>query len=218
MSNLRLALLLFSSLSLAGCGGGGPKDHPVASPADVAIGGIATGLPTGATLILTNGNTETLAVRANGSFSFVKKVPAGADYTVSIWGNSSGLACTLANGAGKADAGSGSISTINITCLPGAIAMINFFVGVTVSGLAPGNSVTLTNNGTDTLTATENGLHIFLNHYVKEQVYGNQPGGYNVAVQSNPKGQTCSLSGASGALGLGPEQTTDFVNITAVCK
>ena len=217
MSIRRLACL-FSSLSLAGCGAGSSQGSPVASPAAVAIGGAVTGLPPGDTLILTNGTLETLAIRSSGNFVFTKKVPAGADYSASIFGQSSGLVCTLANGSGKTDSSSGDISNITVACTPGVVAMIRFFVGVTVSGLAPGTSVTFTNNGSDTLTATDNGFYIFHNVYAKEGVYSGRPGGYSVAVQSNPTGQTCSVADASGAFALGPEQAGDFVNVAAVCK
>jgi hypothetical protein len=215
MSKYRLAFLLVP-VALAGCGGGSTQSAPVASPLEVAIGGVVTGLPAGRMLILTNGSVETLAIRSSGNFAFTKKIPVGSDYSVSIWGNSSGLACTLSNGSGQADSQSGGVSNIQVACVPGAIALENFFVGVTVSGLAPGNSVTFTNNGRDMLTATDNGLSIFLSHYAKEAVYSGRPGGYEVAVQSNPSGQTCSVSDASGAFGL--DQAVDFVDVIAVCK
>lgn len=215
-SKLWLPLLSASSLSLAGCGGGNPQPAPVASRSEVAIGGTITGLPTGSTLILTNGTTETVAINASGNYQFAKKIPSGADYNISIFGNSSGLACTLSNGTGKADPTIGNVSNINIACVPGAIALINIYVGITVSGLLAGNSVTLTNNGKDTLIANDNGFFVFRNYYVKEAIYSGQVGGYSVAIQTNPQGQLCSVSNASGSLPLG--QPLDFVNIPVVCK
>lgn len=212
MSTLRLALLLLLAL-LAGCGGGSSQNATPVSPPDVALGGAVSGLGT-RTLILQNGSAETLLIRSDGNFSFAKKVPAGSNYAVSIWGNSGGLSCSLKNGAGKADPGG--VSNINVACGTGALALVPFFVGVKVSGLAPGKSVTFTNNGTDTLTATDNGLFVFLYYYFKEGLSSGQAGGYKVAVQTNPSGQTCSLSNASGASSLG--DPSDFVDVVAVCK
>jgi hypothetical protein len=215
MPKLRLALLFASSVSLAGCGGGNSQDGPAASLPQVAIGGTVTGLPTGATLILTNGS-EDIAIHSSGGYLFAKKVPAGADYNASIFGSSAGLACRLSNGAGKVNASAGTISNINVACELGMVALIPFYVAVTVSGLSTGNSLTLTNNGTDTLTATDNGFFIIHNGYAKEGVYSGRAGGYNVAVQTSPKGQICSVSNASGAFSLG--QSGDLVNVQAVCK
>lgn len=216
MSIFRTSFLCAFLLSLTACGAGGAQDNAAASPVAVTIGGTLSGFPQGDTLLLKNGDAETIAISSNGSFVFNKRVPAGTDYNVSILGQPSGVNCSVANGAGKADASANPVSNISISCTPTVIALIKFYVGVSVSGLAQGNAVTFTNNGSDTVTATDNGLFVFPATYASEGVYSGQTGGYAVAVQTNPRGQTCSLTNASGA--DSPSQNGDFVNVLAVCK
>jgi hypothetical protein len=66
-------------------------------------------------------------------------------------------------------------------------------VGGTLSGLNTGASVTLQNNGDDTLTLTANGAFHFPTVV---------PGGstYSVTVLTQPAGQTCSVTDGSGTL------------------
>lgn len=215
MSKIQSALLYACVALLAACGGGNSQGDTAASPAQATLGGTLTGLPDGGTLLVSNGNLDSIAISANGNFAFDKKIPVGTDYKVAVMAPS-GLNCSVANGAGTVPANANAIGNVAITCTPGAVAFINFYVGVTVSGLAQGNSVTFTNNGSDTLTVSDNGLFMFPQAYVEEGVYAGRAGGYAVAVQTNPKGQTCSLTNATGA--LPGSQTSYFVNVLAACK
>ena len=66
-------------------------------------------------------------------------------------------------------------------------------VGGTVSGLGTGLSVTLLNNGSDSLTVSRNG-----SFYFTERVDANAA--YLVTVQAQPVGQACDVSNGSGTL------------------
>lgn len=73
-------------------------------------------------------------------------------------------------------------------------AAATFAVGGTVSGLALGAGVTLTNDGGDDLTVGSNGSFTFSSTV---------PSGtaYSVTVVTQPTGQTCTVSGGAGVVG-----------------
>ncbi|GGP25309.1 hypothetical protein [Silvimonas amylolytica] len=90
---------------------------PTPTPAPVvttyAVGGTVSGL-TGGTLVLKNNGTDTLAVSANGTFSFAKGIEQGASYNVTVDTQPAGLLCKVSNGSGAnviAD-----MTTINVSC------------------------------------------------------------------------------------------------------
>lgn len=60
-----------------------------------------------------------------------------------------------------------------------------FAIGGSVTGLASGEQLTLTNNGGDALTVTADGSFTFATRIA-------QNGSYAVALSSQPAGQTCS--------------------------
>src|SRR5713226_7607198 len=66
-----------------------------------------------------------------------------------------------------------------------------FTIGGTVSGLAAGGSMTLQNNGAESLVVSANGSFTF-----KTAIVANNP--YLVTVSVPPAAQTCTVSGGSG--------------------
>ncbi|MYM75141.1 hypothetical protein GTP56_23505 [Duganella sp. FT134W] len=216
MHKYRFVLTVLAA-ALTACGGGGSAGVTAGTPAptEATLGGTVSGVPAGVTVLLKNGDAETLAVTGGGAFAFSKKVAAGASYNVTLVTQPSGYTCSLASGSGTATQGTTSISTIAVTCQVAVLAMSNFNVGVTVSGLASGQSVTFA-NGASTLVVSGNGLYLFADSYVKQAVYAGTLGGYDVTVKTPPTGQTCTLTGASGALKLG--DPANFVNVQAACK
>lgn len=207
-----------AGVALTACGGGSSAGTPAPTPAppqtSAAIGGTVSG--NNVTILLKN-NNETIAVAGNGNFTFNKKVQAGSAYNVTLLTQPIGESCIVSNGSGTVAAGVDSISSVSVACSAAAIAMQSFNVGVTVSGLLPGNSVVFANNGRDLLTVSDNGLSVFSQpYYTLSSVPGGDPGGYNVTVQTQPQGQTCTLAGATGA--VSNLNFTTFVNVTATCK
>lgn len=216
MIKLQAAVLVPVCMALAACGGGSSDSGP-APATSATIMGSASGIPSGHTVLLGNNGTETISVGADGNFAFAKRVAEGGKYNVTVLGVPSGTNCVVSNGAGTVTHGMDSVTNVGVTCAnDGAIAFLNFYVGVTVSGLLAGNSVTLTNNGTDTLTVSDNSLQLFPGPYAAQAVYSGRAGGYEVAVKTNPAGQTCTLSNASGAV-TGYAQN-NFVNVLVSCK
>jgi hypothetical protein len=73
----------------------------------------------------------------------------------------------------------------------------SYSIGGTISGLASGSSLTLTDNGSDVLVVSVNGAFSFATPL---------SGGvsYAVSLTTAPARQTCTLSGGSGTVGNTP--------------
>lgn len=77
-------------------------------------------------------------------------------------------------------------------------------VGGTVSGLPSGASVTLQNNGDETLVVSANGSFTFGEAIGEGETY-------NVTVVTQPAGATCTVSGGSGTAASGATSITSVV-------
>jgi hypothetical protein len=149
------------------------------------VSGTVTGLANGATVGVQLNLAGNLAV-GNGTFSFVKPLPAGSAYAVSlIVGSQPAYTCTLASGAGVINA---PVTNVAITCTPRAATST---LGGTVSGIT--GTVALYNSATaETITLNQNGSFTFPQQPV---AMGAE---YFVTVTSQPAGQICSVSNANG--------------------
>jgi len=79
-----------------------------------------------------------------------------------------------------------------------------YTVGGTLSGLAPGQSVTLADNNTDALTVVGNGTFTF-------KMPVTQNAAYAVTVTSQPAGQDCTVTGGSGTV------SADVTSVDVAC-
>lgn len=96
----RLKLLLPAALSVLALGGcASDMDIPGLDADERSLGGELQGLGDGEIALDLNGD-ETLALPANGPFSFDTTLMDGTDYEVSIETQPANQACTVANGAG----------------------------------------------------------------------------------------------------------------------
>lgn len=84
---------------------------------------------------------------------------------------------------------------------PNTPAPTTFTIGGTVTGLASNASLTLLNNGVDTLTVQTNGGFAFATPVTN----------YNVTVGTQPSGQTCSVSNRNGTA------TSNVTNVSVTC-
>src|SRR5271165_2349260 len=80
-----------------------------------------------------------------------------------------------------------------------------FTIGGTVSGLNSGTSVTLLDNGGDSLTVTANGTFTFKTALATGTAY-------KVTVGTQPTGETCTVTGGSGKVG-----TTNVTTVKVAC-
>jgi len=81
---------------------------------------------------------------------------------------------------------------------------VNATVGGTVVGLSGGTTVTLQDNASDPLVVSGNGTFTFA-----VQVASNSA--YNVTVETNPTGETCTVSSGSGTVDANGDQVTNVV-------
>jgi hypothetical protein len=144
LSFVRRAAAL-SLLALGACGGFGT---------DANIGGTLSGLGTGLTVVLSNNGTDNLSLAANGSFVFAKQVASGSAYSVAVVTQPLGQTCTVANATGTVNAAGSDIDKISVSCT------VTSSVSATVTGLAAGSSVTLS-DGVNTLAFATNGTAAF---------------------------------------------------------
>jgi N-acetylneuraminic acid mutarotase len=168
----------------------------VASPAvfcttttvPVLLGGSVIGLSAGG-LVLANGPT-TVAVPANAtSFTFGSILQTGGAYSVTVQTQPAGLSCAVTNGSGTA--GTSAITAPAVTCTPSVVP--RFTLSGSVTGLsAPG---LVLSNGTPTVTVAAGATSFTFGSVL---VAGSS---YNVAVRTQPTGQTCSMEAGSGTAG-----------------
>lgn len=154
------------------------------------VGGSVSGLGTGLSVVLRNSVTgEDLTRNANGAYTFATAQAAGASYNVIVQTQPTGQTCTVANGSGTI--GSANVSNVNVSCVGNS-----YTVGGSISGLGAGLSVVLRNTATgEDLTRNANGAYVF----ATSQAAGSS---YNITVLTQPIGQNCSLSNASGVIAL----------------
>ena len=77
------------------------------------VGGNVNGL-TGSGLALQNNGGDTLAVAANGSFTFATELQDGSDYSVTVSTQPTDQTCSVANGSGTIAAAN--VTNIAVTC------------------------------------------------------------------------------------------------------
>jgi hypothetical protein len=163
---------------------GDPIDNvAVNCVAGTTVGGTVSGLPAGASLTLSDGNS-TLAVAANGNFAFTDLYPNAAVYAVSVAAQPSGELCTVANGAGAVDANGDAVSSVTVTCAAAPA------LSGTVAGLAPNATVLLTDGGSQQLVSGS-GPYAFTDTFAPGAIY-------QVSVVTQPVGQTCAVANATG--------------------
>jgi hypothetical protein len=169
-----------ASLWVAGCGGGSGA---------AGIGGTVSGLGAGLTVTLQDNAADTLQVQANGAFLFPADVAQGRTYDIEVADQPVGQLCTVLNGQGVVSDDASTASSVAVVCGNDAS------VGGTVSGLAAGTSVTLSDGGT-LLAIAADGSFAFP---------GIQAPGtaYQVSVAVQPAGGACAVSNAEGSIQAG---------------
>ena len=148
------------------------------------------------TLVMQDDKADTLTFTTNNTQNFATQYASGSTYAVSVKTQPSGQSCTLSSNA------SGTITantTVTATC---TTTVVNYTLSVAVTGLT--GTLVVQDSKSDTLTFTSNNTQTFATSYASGSTY-------SVTVQTQPSGQTCTLS--SNASGTITANTT----VTATC-
>jgi len=148
------------------------------------VRGTLTGLATGAQLVLRNNGANPLTLTAEGTFMFPMPVAYNGSYAVTVATQPVNATCTVSGGSGAGV--TANVASVAVTCSDNT-----YPIGGMVSGLTAGMQVTLDDNGADALTVTANGAFTFATPVAAQ-------GSYSVTVGTQPTGQTCTVSAASG--------------------
>lgn len=164
------------------------------------VGGTAIGL-LGNGLVLSLADAgETLPVTADGTFAFTTALAPGETYavTVATQPQAPAQSCAVINGSGTM--GTADVGNVVVNC--GASNTRG--IGGTLSGLGGGSLVLQLNGGGD-LTRSANGSYAFASRLV-------DGASYVVTVKTQPQGQWCTLTHASGTV-----QGAEVTDVDASC-
>ena len=179
--------------------GDGVVNIAVSCAVGASLGGTVNGLAPAQTVVLSDGIVTTV-VTTNGAFGFSDGLAAGAPYAVSVATQPAGQVCTVsANGSGTIDGNDDPVTTISVSCANSGT------VAGTVSGLATGSTVTLS-DGITTLAVSGNGGLAFTDVFAAGAPYA-------VSVTAQPPGQTCSIANGNGMF----DSADDPVAVTVSC-
>jgi hypothetical protein len=177
---------------LCGCGG---------QQVSATVGGNVTGLSGGTQLLLENNGTDEISITTSGAFNFDQQINSGSAYNVTVVSPQPiGETCTVTNGSGTV--GSANVTNVAVTC----VAAKSFTIGGTLSGLSTSTSVTLLDNGTDSLTRSANGGFTFTTPIASGSTY-------SVTVGTEPTGETCTVTNGSGTVG-----SANVTNVVVACS
>jgi hypothetical protein len=158
------------------------------------IGGTISGLV--GTVILQNNSGDNLLLDTNGAFIFATSIAQGDSYSVSVYEQPTQQVCTASRNTGTVTA---AVTTVSITCSTNAYTVGGSLTGVT-------GTITLQNNGTDTLSLTAIQTPFT---FPNEVAYGAP---YSVVVTTPPTTQTCSAANGTGTMGAG-----NVTNVAVSC-
>ena len=173
-------------------------------PATYTIGGTVSGLAAGTQMVLQDNGGDNLAVTTNGAFTFATALGTGVNYAVTVNTQPTGQTCTVSQGTGTT--GSANVANVAVTC--SANAASTYSIGGTLSGLTPGSgiAVVLQDNGGDNLTLTANGAFTFATKLLAGASYA-------VTVNTQPTGQTCTVSN----FGAGTVGAANVTTVSVTC-
>lgn len=189
-NRLHAAFIVMLLADITACGGGD-------GTSTYTVGGTVSGLSAGSSLTLMDSGSDALTVSTNGAFTFKTPLAAGASYAAAISAAPALQACTVTNGTGTVS--SAAVSSVTVICVG------PYTVGGTISGLATGSTIVLTDNGTDALTISTNGSFTFSTSL--------KPGAsYAAAISELPSGEKCGLTGSTGVAA-----TSNYTGISITC-
>ena len=167
------------------------------------ISGTISGL--NGTVVLENNDSDPVSVTSNGEFAFPATVLSGGSYRVEVRTDPDFPAqtCTVASGTGEGDVTDENITSVVVSCTTN-----EYFVGGSVSGLAPNQSVVVRLAGAD-LELSANALYQFPSRVLSGESYA-------VTVVTDPQApisQHCHVNNGSGQV-----RNLDITDVEVVCE
>ncbi len=158
------------------------------------VGGTITGL-TGTVTLLNNG-ANTSSISTDGAFAFSTPIAEGSTYHVTVGTQPLDQTCTVVSGSGTMNGAN--VTDVTVTC-----SINTYMVGGTITGLT--GTVTLLNNGADTISINTDGAFTFSTPIAEGSTY-------HVTLGAQPIHQTCTIASGSGTI-----SGADVNNITVTC-
>jgi hypothetical protein len=162
--------------------------------ASYTVGGSVFGL--NGSVVLENNNNNPIALNADGNFTFTTALMQGASYSVKVKSQPTNQTCTVSNGNGTVT--NANVTNVTVNCSTNTRA-----VGGTITGLS--GSIVIQNNGADNSNLNTNGQFTFPTRV-------SQGGTYTVTILTQPATQTCTITNASGAVGM-----NDITDVQITC-
>ena len=167
------------------------------------LGGTISGLTTSGLVLINDSDTRMVSANAT-TFTMPTAVDFGSSYTLSVHTQPTGLTCSFSS-SGHAAPSSGTMPANNVTNVALVCSPQSYALGGTVSGLTSGTLTLANGSGSDTVNVTANGAF----QLPANVAYGST---YAVTVQTQPAGQTCTVSN-----GTGPMPASAVTNVTVTC-
>lgn len=178
---LRAIMAIACAIGLAACGG---------SSGNLILGGTITGL-TKDGLVLTNNNSQTVTVAAGAtSYAFPDLIDDEDNFNVTVKTQPTGAVCTVVATSGSGKASVYNSQYVAVTCVTDTHKL-----GATVTGLTNTGLVLVV--GGSSFVATPNVSSVDSVALVAD----GSP--YGVTILSQPTGQQCALTNATGTMGSG---------------
>ena len=206
MEYIKILFITIFIAVISACGGGGSSgsdggsaggSNPSSSQ-NFGISGLVTGLGSGKSveLILNSGNT--IMVRANQNFSFDTTIPLNGSYAVTVGHHPDGQTCAVTRGAGSGVVAN--VTDVQVVCNDWAYTLSG-----SVSGLGTRKSVELSVGPNNRIPVMGDGDLSFSTLIAFNASYA-------VNVVTQPEGQNCTVTNASGQ-----SMVANVTNVKVVC-
>lgn len=161
------------------------------------LGGTVTGLDSGAQIVLINqSNGNSIVITGNAKFTFSTLMAFNSNYTVIATNGPTSETCSVSHGIGYGV--TSNISNIVVNC-----SNITYTVGGSVSGLLPGEQITVENNGANPTLVQTNGKFTFSIPITAGSDY--------LVSNTQPIGEICTATNNNGTV------NANINNVTITC-
>ena len=202
--NWRGLAVTLACVALAACDSNSGGSSSGTTPTPYTVGGTVTGL-TGSGLVLQDSAGDTVALSADGSFTFARQLAGGSNFYISVLSQPTNPAqtCQVSGGSGILAAANATSATVTCTTKTTATDTL----GGMVTGLL-GSGLVLQDTQGDTLKIAADGAFVFPTALTVGTAY-------TVSVLTSPASpyQDCSISNPSGTAGA-----TDITGIVVSCS